>query len=31
MAELGPVSKAILDYIKERPYYIEIFRMINHV
>jgi len=31
MAELGPVSQAILDYIEERPYYIEIFRMINHV
>jgi len=31
MAELGPVSQAILDYIEARPYYIEIFRMINKV
>ena len=31
MAELGPVSQAILDYINERPSYIKIFRMINHV
>jgi len=31
MGELGPVSQAILDYIEARPYYIEIFRMINHV
>lgn len=31
MAELGPISQAILDYINERPGYIEIFRMINYV
>lgn len=31
MAELGPVSQAILDYIEDHPRYIEIFRMINHV
>jgi len=31
VAELGPVSQAILEYIEARPYYIEIFRMINHV
>jgi len=31
MSELGPVSQAILEYINERPGYIEIFRMINAV
>ena len=31
MAELGPVSQAILNYINERAGYIEIFRMINMV
>jgi len=31
VADLGPISQAILDYINERPGYIEIFRMINYV
>jgi len=31
LSDLGPVSQAILNYINERPGYIEIFRMINHV
>jgi len=31
VADLGPVSQAILDYIEAHPGYIEIFRMINAV
>lgn len=31
MGELGPVSQAILDYVNERSYYIEFFRMIHAV
>lgn len=31
MSELGPASQAMLDYIRERRGFIEIFRMINAV
>ena len=31
MGELGPVSQAILNYVNERAYYIEFFRMIHAV
>jgi len=31
VSELGPVSQAILDYVQDRPGYIQIFRMIHAV